>query len=162
MEYKTLKVRETDGRIIIKKKLEGYQIIVLLITFALVILAGAIVIMQAMENPKVNKTFATVLVIVLLVACVGKMSHFFMGRITVDPLNRVLYVKKFSEEQASFNQIQEITLETSRGRRGAIISHLVISLTDSKDIFMRMTSEKQVKEVIELLNNYVKTAKEEI
>ena len=85
-----------------------------------------------------------------------------MGKITVDPLNRVLYVKKFSEEQASFNQIQEITLETSRGRRGAIISHLVISLTDSKDIFMRMTSEKQVKEVIELLNNYVKTAKEEI
>lgn len=162
MEYKTLKVKETDGRIIIKKKLEGYQIIVLLITFALVILAGAIVIMQAMENPKVSETFATVLVIVLLVACAGKMSHFFIGKITVDPLNRVLYVKKFSEEQAYFNQIQEITLETSRGRRGAIISHLVISLTDSKDIFMRMTSEKQVKEVIELLNNYVKTAKEEI
>ena len=70
MEYKTLKVKEKDGRIIIKKKLEGYQIIVLLITFVLVALAGAIVIMQAMENPKVNKTFATVLVIVLLVACI--------------------------------------------------------------------------------------------
>ena len=162
MEYKTLKVKESNGRIIIKKKLEAYQIIVLLITFVLVALAGAIVIAQAMDNPKASETVATVLVIILLVACIGKLSHFFIGKITVDPLNRILYVKKISEEQASFNQIQEITLETSRGRRGAIISHLVISITDNKDIYMRMTNEKKSKEAIKLLNDYVKTVKEEI
>ena len=162
MQSKTLKVKEEYGKIVIKKKLEAYQIVVLLITVALVIVAGALIGTEATKKAQISETLAMVLVAVLLVGCISKFTHFFIGKITVDPLNRILYVKKLSEKQVDFSKINEITTENSRGRKGTVICHLVISTIDEEDIFLRMTSEKQAKEVIELLNNYVKTVKEEI
>lgn len=142
MEFKTLKISETDNGVVIKKKPQPLVLIsVVLITIAMIYLLLSDVFAEQ------SKWF-TVFLIFAVIMNIWYHSKLLFGKIVINTLDREITVCNHKKHTFGYTDVQEITIVGKDANEIKLVC-------SNKVCFFLTGSKKQAKEVQAFVNSYI-------